>query len=64
MNLRKIEAETLCDNGACGKLAAYAVEREGTPCCMELHLCDDCLRGLHALLSKHFNPEEGKKVNK
>ena len=61
MPLRKIEAQTLCDNGACGKLAAVAVEKEDTPYSMELHLCGDCLRELNALFTDYLNPDTGKK---
>lgn len=60
MLLRKLDAQTLCDNGACGKQAVFAIEKEGTPCCMELHLCEDCVRGLQALFTKHLFPEKGK----
>lgn len=64
MPLRNIDAETLCDNGACGKLAAVAVQREGTPYSMELHLCADCLRELHAMITDYLSPDTGKKGTK
>ncbi|MDD3947283.1 MAG: hypothetical protein PHI19_05535 [Clostridia bacterium] len=61
MELVKMEARTLCDNGACGKIARVAVAREGTPLHMRLHLCEDCMRELHKLLQEYFKNEKKEK---
>ena len=61
MKLVPIGARTLCDNGACGKIAWIAVAREGTPLHMRLHLCKDCMRELHQLLEAYFVSETTKK---
>lgn len=61
MLLRKLEEETLCDNGCCRKIACFAVEKEDTPFSMELHLCEDCIKELYKVFHDHLNPETGKR---
>lgn len=61
MKLIKLEVKTLCDNGLCGKLASYAVAREGTPLNMQLHLCDKCISALQKLFWEHCGKKSKEK---
>lgn len=53
MKLVKLDVKTLCDNGLCGKIADYAIEREGTPLNMRLHLCNNCINTLQRVFWEH-----------
>lgn len=59
MELKRIEAPTRCENGACPNLADYVVERSDSPVRMRLHLCRPCLKAITELGKRELGKPRG-----
>ena len=62
MEVKKINVEARCDNGACTKKADFVIEREDTVTQNQLKFCESCMREIYFAIGKTLTPKSPKNV--
>lgn len=62
MEVKKLNVDARCDNGACVNKAGYIIDRDDTVTGNQLKFCESCLKELYFAIGKTLTPKSPKNV--